>query len=425
LVTGRDRWARVSASAGFVVQGLSFAAVIAQVSAIQQKFGFTDGELTMMLASVPILAGVGSVLAGILAPRLGSRWVLGTATIIEALCVAGVGLASQRPLYFVVLALLAIMVGAVDAAMNMQGTAVQRRYGRSILASCHGWWSVGAVVATSSAFWAGSQHISMTTHLGAVGALGFVLAALAVPGLLPKAVEAQEPAAEAAQHHATHGVKRRGLIVTLVGIALMVMFVGDSAATSYGTPFMNHVLGFDPNGAKVQTGLLAYLVFQLLGRVVADRIIGAAGAARTLVGGSLVAAAGFAVIVFGQEWATTVVGFGLMGAGLSVVVPLTFSAADGLDPAGTGTVIARVNLFNYLGVLLGAGSIGAIAGADYTNLRAAFAVPGVLVLLSMALAPAFRVVDRARAAAREASAALPEHQPVPAPATALQQSTVD
>ena len=67
---------RISASAGFAVQGLSFAAVIAQVTAFRDKYDFAESQLTLTLAAVPIIAGVGSVLAGVFAPRFGSAWVL-------------------------------------------------------------------------------------------------------------------------------------------------------------------------------------------------------------------------------------------------------------------------------------------------------------------------------------------------------------
>ena len=147
------------------------------------------------------------------------------------------------------------------------------------------------------------------------------------------------------------------------------------------------------------SALFAYLVFQFLGRTAADSVIGRIGAVKTLLLGALVAAGGFVAVALAQQWQVAVAGFALVGLGLSVVVPLTFSAADALDPAGTGTVIAKVNLFNYAGVIVGSVIIGVVAGTgdDDGRLRLAFAVPAALVLLIMVLAPAFRVVDRARA----------------------------
>ncbi len=406
-MSSRDRRARVSASAGFAVQGLSFAAVIAQVTTFQDRFAMDETQLTVTLAALPIIAGVGSVLAGILAPRVGSGWVLRVATVSEALAAAALGVVDHVVAFYLAVGLFGLMVGAVDASMNMQGTAVQRRYGRSILASCHAWWSVAAIVAAASAIWAGDHGVTLTRYLGVAGAAGAVVALAAGRGLLSKVEEAEEPAAEAAVGVATaHQARHRGLVVSAIGVALMVMFVGDAAATSYGTVFMKEAL--DSTGGRIQAGLFAYLVLQLLGRVVADRVIGGIGATRTLALGAVVAFVGFVSVAVAPQWSVAVAGFGLVGLGLSVMVPLTFSAADGLDPAGSGTVIAKVNLFNYAGVIVGSAVIGILAGEDYANLRFAFAVPAGLVLCSAALAPAFRVVDRSRAAARQAAAARAE-----------------
>ena len=120
----------------------------------------------------------------------------------------------------------------------------------------------------------------------------------------------------------------------------------------------------------------------------------------TAVAGALLAAGGFAVVASASRPQVAVAGFALVGVGLSVVVPLSFSAADALDPAGSGVVVARVNLFNYLGVIVGTALIGVVAEA--VDLRFAFWVPAGLVLVIIVLAPAFRVVDAGIRAAREA-----------------------
>jgi hypothetical protein len=77
-----------------------------------------------------------------------------------------------------------------------------------------------------------------------------------------------------------------------------------------------------------------------------------------------------------------------VGLGLCVIVPMAFSAAGALDPTGTGVVIARVNLFNYFGFVVGSALIGIIG--DSVGLRAAFIVPAVLAIGIVPLATAFR-----------------------------------
>jgi MFS family permease len=401
VVAPRIRRARMGASAAFAVQGLCFAAVIARVPVLQSKFGLSDLALTAVLGAVPIVAGVGSVLAGILAPRLGSGTVLRVAGIGVAASAAGDGLVNTRPQLYIVVAAFGLFLGAVDATMNMQGVAVQRRYGRSILASCHAWWSVAAIAGTAVAILTAP---SLGVFLSIVGIAGALISLSAGPSLLTRSEEAENPptaAVETDSDTAGPAGVRVGRTVLLVGIALMVMFIGDSAATSWGPVYLQNVL--HATASQVPTGLFAYLTFQFLGRSVADRIIGGLGGVATAVVGGLVAVAGFAVVAISPNVVGVVIGFGLVGAGLSVVVPLTFSAADALDPAGTGTVIAKVNLFNYAGVVVGSVLIGVIA--DAVNYRVAFAVPGVLVLLILLLARSFRVVDLARARAARAVAA--------------------
>jgi MFS family permease len=395
LVSKRDRLARVSASAGFAVQGLSFAAVISQVAVFRDKFGLDDTQLTVTLASVPVVAGVGSVLAGVFAPRVGSGAVLRVSGLGVAVMTAATGFADQVVLFFASVALFGLFLGAVDATMNMQGTAVQRRYGRSILASCHAWWSIAGIAAAAAALLA-AERIPQREFLGGAAAVGVVISLVAGPGLLKKSHEA-EPATLAESAGGVAPVTaRRGWLVAFIGIALMTMFIGDAATTSWSTVFLKDALSATPT--IVQAGLFAYLVFQFLGRTAADSVIGRLGAVRTVLLGAVVAAGGFGAVALAPQWQLAVAGFALVGLGLSVVVPLTFSAADALDPAGTGTVIAKVNLFNYAGVIVGSAIIGVVAGTgdDAGRLRLAFAVPAVLVLLITALAPSFGVVDKAR-----------------------------
>jgi MFS family permease len=401
-VSRRDRLARIGASGAFAVQGLCFAAVIARVPVLQVKFGLSDGQLTLILGAVPVVAGVGSVLAGVFAPRVGSAVVLRIGGLGVAAATAATGLVPVLPLLFVAVVGFGLFLGAVDATMNMQGVAVQRRYGRSILASCHAWWSIAAIVASLAAII--TAHLPLLTFLSSVAAVGAVVSLAAGPRLLKRADEAHNPptaAVETAEDVAGPTGIRVGRTVVVVGVALMVMFIGDAATTSWGGVFLKKI--FDPDEGILPAGLFAYLTFQFIGRNLADGIIGRFGAVVTLVGGGIVGAAGFAVAAYAPSAWVALAGFALVGAGLSVVVPLTFSAADALDPAGTGAVIARVNLFNYAGVIVGTVLIGIVG--DATDYRVAFLVPAVLVLAILALSPAFRVVDAARARAARAMAA--------------------
>ncbi|GAA5084085.1 MFS family permease [Thermocatellispora tengchongensis] len=142
----RDRRARLAAFGVFFVQGLTFATLLTQVAALQAKHRLSDGELSVLLLVVPLIAGAGSVLAGALAARFGSRAVLRVAQPLACLAVVLAGLAASVPALVAANVLFGLCLGSVDAGMNMQGVAVERRYARPVLTGFHAAWSAAAVL---------------------------------------------------------------------------------------------------------------------------------------------------------------------------------------------------------------------------------------------------------------------------------------
>ncbi|MFE5338593.1 MFS transporter [Isoptericola sp. NPDC056578] len=399
-----DRRARLVVSAFYLVQGMCFAGLLAQVPTLQHDLGISDGTLTLILLLVPVVAGVGSVLAGALAPRVGSARLLHVCGPLVALAVLGAGLAPTVTVLYPVVAAVGLLLGLVDASMNMQGVEVEQRYGRSLLNSFHGAWSVGGILGSLAAVLAHSLGWSLAAGLGLVAAVGVavdLVATAASGGGAPRPAERQavpglvlpeQPAAVAPRQDAGASRAARppwGPLV-LVGLAVTIVYVADSATSNWSTKYIQDALGAAANVAPL--GLAAYLGCQLLGRLAADRQVNRFGPVVPVAVGGVVGAAGLAAVTLAPGPWVAVVGFGLTGLGLSVVVPLSFSVAGRLDPDGTGIAVARVNLFNYVGFVVGAGLIGGVA--ELLSMRLAFAVPALLALGVIALAPAFKVAAR-------------------------------
>lgn len=394
----RTRLARVAVAMAFFAQGFCFAAVLTQTNVLKERFGFSDGQLSLVLLVVPLVAGVGSVLAGVTAARLGSAVVLRTGGILVAAAVAGTGASDERFQLYLALAALGIGLGSVDAAMNMQGYAVEQRYGRPVLSSLHGVWSIGAMAGALTTF--ATKGLGFTTFesLGTAAAIGVAVALGAGPSLLrraeldtPAGVGAASPRAavsavggpgEAALGDPTNVSWRP---IALLGVAMMTMYIADSATSNWSAVILDDVLKASDSVAAL--GIFFYQTFMVLGRAVNDRLVRRYGPAPIVRVGAVTGVVGLLVVAVAPVPAVALAGFALQGLGLCVVVPLSFSAAGRLDPAGTGVAIARVNLFNYAGFVIGAGLIGAVA--ELADLRLAFAVPAVLTLAIVALARSF------------------------------------
>ncbi|NRQ34886.1 MFS transporter [Nonomuraea sp. NN258] len=375
----RDRQARLATYVVYGVQGLSFATLLVQVAALQAKHGLGEGELTVLLLIVPVFAGIGSVAAGTFAARLGSKLLLRVAQPAVALAVVLAGLAPSVPLLVPALLLFGLAVGAVDAGMNMQGVAVERRYDRAVLNGFHCVWSALSLI---GALWVSA--IGAALPLPVTMAIPMVLAvagSLYCGPTLYTVAEEQVPGGAA---QAAGRLPWKPMIPLC--LAMFFLYIGDSAVSNFNTVFMSKELGANAN--VVALAYAAYQAATLVVRLGGDLAVRTYGPAAIVRIGGVLATLGFAGVVLAPSQPLGIAAFGLTGLGLAVIAPQSFSAAGRLDPAGTGVAIARVNLFNYVGFIVGAALVGPIA--DATDLRVAFVAPLVLAGAIVLLAPGFQ-----------------------------------
>lgn len=379
--TPRDRRARLAAFAVFFVQGLTFATLLTQVAALQRKHGLSDGELSILLLVVPVIAGAGSVLAGEIAERYGSRWLLRVAQPLAGLAVVLAGLAASVPWLVAANVLFGLCLGAVDAGMNMQAVTIERRYGRPILTGFHALWSAAAVAGAVWASAAGGMRLSLPATFAVAMAVAVTVSVVAGPRLCAPEEEHVETPDEAV---------RAGRFpwrpILPLCLAMAFLYVGDASISNFGSVYMDKIM--HSSAAVIPLALGAYQATTFAVRVGGDLAVRAYGPAAIVRVGGALAALGFAGIVIAPNEPLAIVAFGVAGVGLSVVAPQSFSAAGRLDPAGRGVAIARVNMFNYVGFIVGAALVGGIA--DAATYQVAFAAPLVLAASIVLLARGFQ-----------------------------------
>jgi MFS family permease len=392
-MTPSHRSERVGISSIFGVHGAVAGTFAARIPAISEHLHLTPGMLGIAL----FMPAVGSLslmpFTGRLIHRVGGR--AATRLLLAAWCLA-LALPAMAPnllVLCVVLALFGAMGGTTDIAMNAQGSSLEQRAGRSIMSSLHGMWSVGGFVAAGIAALAALAGVGAVTHLTvmalvllAVGQGACTLLAPPAPGEL---TSVETP--------------KLGLpspaVLGIGAIAFCAVF-GEIGGADWSAVYMRRVL----HSANA-TAAVAYTVFALAmaaSRLTGDRVVNRFGATRTVRWSALAGVVGGVLIVATRVEVVTVIGFGLLGVGVAVVVPLAFAAAgriggEGSAPdeagapaqagasaqagapsqAGAGNAIAGVATIAY-GAGLGApAAIGGIA--TLTSLPVAFAVVTALV----------------------------------------------
>ncbi len=367
------RRARAAAALAFATQGLVFISLTTRLPRFSDRWDLSEVDLSLILLMIVLLAGVGSVVSEIVAKRTSSARTLRAGLLTIAVAVPVVAAAPSTPVFVAALAVYGVGLGVVDATSNMQAVAVEHRYGRPILPSFHGAWTFGGILGAGYALAAAHAPL-WTAGLVAVVPLAALFAAY-LPREHGEAVAAAEEA----------DVPWRPIL--LVGLGMVLFYMVDTSAQTWGPTFLDKTV--DAPRSLVALATLPYLVASLVLRLAGDSLVTRYGAVPVLRVGAVVASLALVVVVTAPTWPVAVLGFTLLGAGVSVIAPLSFSAAAriaGGDQARVDAVIARFNQFNYVGGLLGAVLTG-LVGAG--SLRLGFAVPMVLVLAMLPLARAF------------------------------------
>ena len=375
--------ARLAAAAGFFTQGFVFISLTTRLPKVQHHWHYSDTTLALLLLMMVLLAGLGSVAAETACKHVDSAAILRTALLGITVAVPVFAVAPDRAVFMASMAVYGVSLGAVDATTNMQAVALEHLYQRPILPSFHGSWTLGGFLGSALALAMGHLPLSAT---GVVAVLPLVVA------FAPFLRRAEQQVTARPEVH----VPWRPIV--LVGLAMVLFYMVDTAAFTWGPQYLDKVVAAP--SALVALAVFPYLLASGTVRLTGDSIVARYGAVPVLRVGTVVACVGLAVTVFAPVWPVAVLGFLVMGGGVAVVAPLSFSAAariageDEPDPvlrhARVDAVIGRFNQFNYVGSLLGAVMTG-LVGAG--NLRLGFAVPMVLVLGILPLARAFSPVE--------------------------------
>ncbi|MEI2784563.1 MAG: MFS transporter [Candidatus Nanopelagicales bacterium] len=374
---------RAAVSTAFFCQGFAFAALVTRIPALADRFGFSEGQLALLLAVVPIVAGVGSVAAGVLSVRLGSRRLLRWCAVLVAIALVAVGAAPTVPTLVAALVALGVGLGSVDATMNMQGIGVQALLRRSVMASFHAWWSLAAILGALSASVAAGTSLPLVAFFAAIAAVLIPIGLIASQGYV------RTPAADSAGPDplaATSSVPWRPLLVFFA--AVVAAFVIDSSVSNWSALDLTDVLGASESVAAL--AYAAYAVCLLVGRSVTDRIVVRTGAPLVIAAAGTLAATGLVMVAVAPTSLVAIAGFAVVGVGISPILPLAFVAAAEHDPADSGIAVARVNVGNYVGFVLGAPLVGIIG--EVWNLRVGFAVLVAVALCIVACSRAFAPV---------------------------------
>jgi len=381
----------------FILSGLALATWVARIPGIRDDLGLgkNPSAVGLLILGMSVGAILGLTVSSPLLVRFGAhRGMVGGLVIVSVgilLIGTGATLFHSIPAVAVGLVLLGFGNGMVDVMMNVEGTAVEREIGKTLLPLMHACFSVGTVLGAGIGAAAAALGVPVVWHLLAVAVVVVAVAVVAVR-FIPREADLGDEAA--ATERIPFGERMRASLAVwadwrliLIGVVLLGMAFGEGSANDWIS-----LAVVDGHGQSNSTGALVYGFFvvamtagRAVGGPVVDRI-GRVAAIRITAG---TGAVGLVLFIVGGPLWLVVLGAVLWGIGVSLGFPLGMSAAaDGAsNPAAR---VSAVAIIGYLAFLAGPPLIGFL-GQHFGILNALFLVLALLVASFLA-APSVRPV---------------------------------
>ncbi|WP_448331082.1 MFS transporter [Streptomyces sp. DSM 41534] len=379
------RRARVAVATVFAVHGAVTGNFATRIPWIQERLDLSAGQLGLALAFPAIGASLAMPLAGRISHRFGARAALRGLLALWTAWLVMPPLAPGLVWLCGVLLVFGATAGTSDVAMNALGVEVENRLGRSIMSGLHGMWSVGALTGSAAGTVAAHAGADARLHLGIAAAVLTVLGAVVCHWVLDlRSTPEEHPPPRFALP------PRSALIIGAVGFCAVF---AEGASLDWSAVYLRDVLDTSPGLAAACT--TAFSCTMAGARLVGDAVVGRFGAVRTVRTGGVLATAGGLLVVTASTPALAIAGFGLIGLGIAVVVPLAFAAAGRSGPAPS-QAITGVATITYTSGLIAPAAMGSIA--DLTSLTISFCLVTTLALGLVAGAGVLRIPARTDAA---------------------------
>ena len=359
------RLEQMSTRIAFFIAGFGIAAWAPLVPYAKARAQLNEGTLGLLL----LCLGVGSIIAmpvaGALASRFGCRRVLSAGTLLLCVALPMLATVSSIPLLMAGLFLFGAGLGTVDSTVNLQAVIVERASGKTMMSGFHGLFSLGGIVGAagvSALLGLGLSPLSATLAVIVI-TLGALLKA--APHLLPYGSESSGP-----PFAIPHGV------VLFIGCLCFIVFLAEGAVLDWSAVFLSDERGLDE--AYAGLGYAAFALTMTLGRLTGDAIVRRLGAKRVIVIGGLLATAGMLLATLLPAWETALLGYALVGAGCSNIVPVLYTAVGKQTVMPEHIAVPAITTLGYAGILAGPALIGFIAHGS--SLSVAFVLIAVLLL---------------------------------------------
>jgi MFS family permease len=299
----------------FMVLSLLFGSWLARLPEVQLSLGLGESALGFALLGLPIGAFMGTQFSNWLIPKIGtgvstfySSLLFCCSMLLPAFVADGISL-------FISLILIGSVNGWMNVSMNAAAANLEKNWNISIMSSCHGMFSLGAMIG------AGISGLLATKGVGFVEQQYFLVSAMVIVLLISFSHLKKVPNGASEKQKFQWPDKAVWLYV-IIGFFVMM---GEGAIADWSAIMLKNEL--NANLFLASMGFAGFSLAMAIGRFSGDHLRTQFSGLKMVIIGCFIGSLGLLLAASNWTIYISILGFFVAGIGLSIVVPLLFVLA--------------------------------------------------------------------------------------------------
>ena len=345
---------RIATTIFFFISGFGYSTWASRIPAFQQMLHLNEKQLGYLLLAAPIGVLVTVPFTGKLLSAYSSKSITLFGAVFYNIVLGLLAFTTQIWQLAVILFLFGSSRNLLNLSMNAQAVEIQNLYDRSIMTSFHGLWSMagfaGAAVGYVFTTFISSTAESLHYHFLVVSIVLMIFSLVCYRYLYYKKPEVKEK-------RPLFSLPDKPLIkFSLIAFASMAC---ENVMYDWSGIYFQKVIGVGEGAATA--AFVIYMVAMTTGRLTGDKVVNKFGIIPILKWSGLLITSGMLLAVIVPYQAVPLVGFIMIGFGVSCIVPIVCSLAGSSSKASSGAALASVSTIGYFGFLVVPPSVGFIA----------------------------------------------------------------
>lgn len=383
VVQSSPKQVRLAISAFYFMQGVCFASWASRIPTFKASMGLNDAELGSILFALPAGQIITMFFSAKLTTHFGSKKMLRATAPLYAIALTFLALATAGWQLAAFLVLFGITGNLCNIALNTQGVAGENYYGKPIMSSFHGAWSIGNLTGALIALGLVNLKLGMYTHFWIIALISLTNVVFSSKKLLD-----HNPKPGVQVEKTKFFTMPQGVLV-LLGIIAFCSMATEGTMFDWSAIYFEDVVKLPHNKAII--GYASFMFMMASGRFLGVYLIGRFGRKNLLQISGTIISIGMALAVIFPNIIIAIFGFMLIGLGVSSIVPMVYSIAGNNKKVPAGKAITMVSSIGYFAFLFGPPLIGYVS--QLSSLRYSFGIISVFGLLITFLVTKIKAIN--------------------------------